>query len=157
MGLVVYDHFYWFIGPRTEYVQVFPSEGMSYIDSASDYSFSYIIQCLEFAISIATSHSTFYYLEKESTADTAVDRTTSNNAELLTSPPAFFGHLTDEMLSFEACLDGLCYPTQAERPIDILTRRLDVLKHWITLESALAHAKLMDMLAKPYAWRVENR
>nr|CDS33565.1 RAD50 interacting protein 1 [Hymenolepis microstoma] len=75
---------------------------------------------------------------------------------MLTSPPSFFGHLTDEMLVFEARLDGLYYPSQAIRPADLFTRRLDVLQHWISLESELAHRKLHNILSKPYAWRIEN-
>ncbi|KAL5962880.1 RAD50-interacting protein 1 [Taenia solium] len=76
---------------------------------------------------------------------------------LLTSPPSFFGHLTDEMLTFEKCLEGLCYHPQALRPADLFTHRLDVLQHWITLESEIAHRKLKDLLAKPYAWRVDSK
>ncbi|VUZ57348.1 unnamed protein product [Hymenolepis diminuta] len=80
-----------------------------------------------------------------------------SECSMLTSPPSFFGHLTDEMLAFEARLDGLCYPAQAVRPADLFTHRLDVLQHWISLESKLAHRKLHDILSKPYAWRVVNR
>ncbi|VDK40819.1 unnamed protein product [Taenia asiatica] len=76
---------------------------------------------------------------------------------LLASPPSFFSHLTDEMLTFEKCLEGLCYHPQALRPADLFTHRLDVLQHWITLESEIAHRKLKDLLAKPYAWRVDNK
>lgn len=80
-----------------------------------------------------------------------------NDSGILTTPPSFFGHLIDEMLVFEARLDGLCYPPQAVRPADLFTLRLDVLQHWISLESEIAHHKLTDLLSKPYAWRVDNR
>ncbi|KAL5105350.1 RAD50-interacting protein 1 [Taenia crassiceps] len=89
----------------------------------------------------------------EMTAADSVGLTTG----LLTSPPPFFGHLTDEMLAFERCLEGLCYHPRALRPADLFTHRFDVLQHWITLESDLAHRKLKDLLAKPYAWRVDNK
>ncbi|KAH9280618.1 RAD50-interacting protein 1 [Echinococcus granulosus] len=93
---------------------------------------------------------------KEGTEEAAAD-STGSTIGLLTSPPSFFGHLTDEMLTFEKCLEGLCYNPQALRPADLFTHRLDVLQHWITLESDLAHRKLKDLLAKPYAWRVDNK
>lgn len=98
----------------------------------------------------------FSSLGPEETEETVADSAGSTTA-LLTSPPPFFGHLTDEMLAFEKCLEGLCYHPQALRPADLLTHRLDILQHWITLESDLAHRKLKDLLAKPSAWRVDNK
>ncbi|KAM7541733.1 hypothetical protein Aperf_G00000006208 [Anoplocephala perfoliata] len=96
--------------------------------------------------------------EKPGDTDTSVSGSDdSTHSGILTRPPSFFGHLIDEMLAFEARLDGLCYPPQAIRPADLFTLRLDVLQHWISLESELAHRKLIDLLSKPYAWRVDNR
>ncbi|VDM32098.1 unnamed protein product [Hydatigera taeniaeformis] len=98
----------------------------------------------------------FLVLGPEGTAETATD-SADLTIGLLTTPPPFFGHLTDEMLTFEKCLEGLCYHPQALRPADLFTHRLDILQHWIALESDLAHRKLKDLLAKPYAWRVDNK
>lgn len=73
------------------------------------------------------------------------------------SAPPYFGHLADEVLAFEQRLDDLCYHSNALRPVDLFTHRVDVLKHWLHLESEAAHARLRDILLKPYAWVVENK
>uniref|UniRef100_A0A5K3FJ80 RAD50-interacting protein 1 n=1 Tax=Mesocestoides corti TaxID=53468 RepID=A0A5K3FJ80_MESCO len=94
-------------------------------------------------------------LQGEEAVQELIDTGTKN--QLLTSPPAFFGHLADEMLAFESRLDGLYYHPNALRPADLFTHRIDVLQHWLFLESEAAHNKVKELLAKPYAWNMDNK
>ncbi len=73
----------------------------------------------------------------------------------LTCNSDLFGHLIDEILAFEAKLDGLCYPAHALRPVELLTR-LDVLQHWLCLESEVSYNRMHNILSKKSAWCIDN-
>ncbi len=91
------------------------------------------------------------------TDDKSRETMESPKERLLTSSPAFLGHLADEMLAFETRLDDLCYHPSALRPVDLFTHRIDVLQQWLCLESEAGHARLNELLAKPYAWTMDNK